>query len=76
MSKNALDGSDASLEGVIEFGEGGLAHTGTVRSACFDEKRNVIVSQGEDMIVKWVVFIYITESFSFELVSLLTCILI
>lgn len=46
----------ASLEDVQEFknGEEGLAHKGTIRSACWDEQRQSVVSMGEDMVVRYV----------------------
>lgn len=54
LTRAPSDGSDASAtDGVVEFvGVDGLTHAGTVRSALFDEKRNTVVSQGEDMTVK------------------------
>lgn len=57
LSRAPSDGSDASTtDGVVEFvnEETGFTHAGTVRSATFDEKRNSVVSQGEDMTVKLV----------------------
>lgn len=41
------------MEGVLEFKNGAEpAHAGTIKSAMFDEKRNAVVSMGEDMAVR------------------------
>lgn len=44
------------MDGVEEFRNGseGWAHAGTVRSACWDEKRGSVVSMGEDRVVRCV----------------------
>lgn len=54
LSRAPLDGSDASLEGVDEFrtGDEGFAHAGTIKSACWDEKRGSVVSSGDDQTVR------------------------
>ena len=49
------DGSNASTtEGVDEFKAVGssTAHEGTIKSACWDEKRESVVSMGEDKVVR------------------------
>lgn len=54
LSKAPADGTEASpTEGVLEFKNGAEpAHAGTIKSAMFDEKRNAVVSMGEDMVVR------------------------
>ncbi|KAI5476496.1 serine/threonine kinase receptor associated protein [Pseudohyphozyma bogoriensis] len=54
LSRAPSDGSDASLDDVLEFKNGEeLAHAGTIKSAVWDEKRSSAVSFGEDKVVRW-----------------------
>jgi serine-threonine kinase receptor-associated protein len=49
------DGSEASqTDGVDELKADGsnTAHEGTIKSACWDEKRESVISMGEDKVVR------------------------
>lgn len=57
LGRAPVDGREAStVDGVEEFRNGaeGCAHAGTVRSACWDERRGSVVSMGEDRVVRYV----------------------
>lgn len=46
------DGGELSFEGMDEFknGTSGIAHEGTIKSACWDEKRSSVVSMADSVI--------------------------
>lgn len=58
LNRAPRDGSEwttAEEEGGVEefrTEQGGTAHEGTIKSACFDEKRDSVISMGEDQVVR------------------------
>jgi serine-threonine kinase receptor-associated protein len=57
LTKAPKDGSEWTTAeqdgGVVEFVmEDGKAHEGSIKSACFDEKRDSVISMAEDKVVR------------------------